>query len=143
MAIIKSYSDLEKIMANSIQIALDNTANEIKDLITEFITMFYTEYNPHWYERTFQFLNSCTKTEVKRNGNSFIVSVYIDYVNLDYKDATGYDVVDLANHGYHGIYNIETSTHFWDDSIEVMTNSRYIQEQFAGFLRSKGWKVGE
>ena len=35
MAIIKSYSDLEKIMANSIQIALDNTANEVKDLITK------------------------------------------------------------------------------------------------------------
>ena len=128
-------------MANSLQLALDNTANEVKDLITEFITMFYTEYNPFWYERTFQFLNSCTKTEVKRSGNSFIVSVYIDYLNLDYKEDSGYDVVSLANSGYHGNPDIETSTHFWDDSMKVMINSRYVQEQFASFLRSKGWKV--
>ena len=140
MGVIKTYSELYKLMENSLKNALDKSAEEIKQMIEFFIAKYYSEYEPKQYDRTYQFLNSCTRTEVFKVGNSFKVSVFIDYINLDY-DIDGYDVVNMANLGYHGRPSIKTKTQFWSDSIEELKQGRFLQDEFAKFLRSQGWTV--
>jgi len=140
MAVIKTYSELYKLMENSLKNALDKSAEEIKQMIEFFIAKYYSEYEPKQYDRTYQFLNSCTRTEVFKVGNSFKVSVFIDYINLDY-DIDGYDVVNMANLGYHGRPSIKTKTQFWSDSMEELKQGRFLQDEFAKFLRSQGWTV--
>lgn len=140
MAVIKTYSELYKLMENSLKNDLDKSAEEIKQMIEFFIAKYYSEYEPKQYDRTYQFLNSCTRTEVFKVGNSFKVSVFIDYINLDY-DIDGYDVVNMANLGYHGRPSIKTKTQFWSDSMEELKQGRFLQDEFAKFLRSQGWTV--
>ena len=141
MGVIKTYSELYKLMENSLKNALDKSAEEIKQMIEFFIAKYYSEYEPKQYERTFQFLNSCIKTDVKKDGDSYKVVVFIDYINLDYEDIVGYDGVSMANLGYHGRPSIKTKTQFWSDSMEELKQGRFIQEEFAKFLRSQGWNV--
>ena len=141
MAVIKTYSELYKRIENSLKIALDKSANEIKEMIEFFIAKYYSEYEPKQYERTFQFLNSCVRTNVYRDGNAYKVVVYIDYINLDYEDIEGYDVINMANLGFHGRPSIKTKTEFWSDSIEELKQGRFIQNEFAKFLKENGWTV--
>lgn len=118
--VIKSISDLTKIIESRIQQALKMTQQEIFEVVQHHITDYYHEYSPRMYQRTWEFLNSLIKTEIVKSSNGVSCSVEIDKDYLSYRyqgGATGLNVVTYANqHSHGGVYDDDFGQ-FWDDAM--------------------------
>lgn len=120
--IIKSMNDLSKILEARIKKALEMTQNEIWEIIQKHIDMYYDEYDPKKYIRTFKFqTESLIKTNIVKDGNKLSCTVEIDpdYLHYVYPGgyATGLDVSVTANeHSHGGIYD-DSFGCFWDDAL--------------------------
>lgn len=118
--VIRSMSDLTKILESRTQQALKMTQQEIFEVIQQHIVDYYHEYSPCMYQRTWEFLNSLIKTEIVKSSNGISCSVEIDrdYLSRNYKGgATGLDVVTYANqHSHGGVYDDDFGK-FWDDAM--------------------------
>ena len=122
--------------------ALNHTANLTKDLIEDFINQWYLDYSPLWYQRTYQLLNSITRTEVIKQSNKMSVSVYLDESLLHYStDEQG--ILTAANNGLHGsIYNHfekgERNIRLWSDAENEIRDKELIFKAFEDYLKNKG-----
>ncbi len=125
--VIKSMSDLTRILELRIQQALKMTQKEIFKVIQQHITDYYeepvfrdgTSAIPMMYDRTYKLLNSLIKTNVVKNGNTLSCSVGIDPNYLNYKymgGASGLDVMLSANEQFHG-WSVEGDMRIWDDAL--------------------------
>lgn len=118
--VIKSMSDLTKILESRIQQALKMTQQEIFEVIQQHITDYYHEYTPHVYQRTWEFLNSLIKTDIIKSSNGLSCSVEIDknYLSHKYKGGiTGRQAAIFANqHSHGGVYDDDFGK-FWDDAM--------------------------
>jgi len=144
--IIQNDADLERVLSQAITDYLNQIANEIQEVIQEFVQQYYDEYQPKRYERTMQFLQSCTRTEVEQSGNTLSCKIYIDTDSMNYagtgaQPPSGEEVADWANQGMHGGSGVVGGSHFWDNSITEIENRGYMLEHFASFLRGKGFRV--
>lgn len=118
--VIKSMSDLTKIIESRIQQALKMTQQEIFGVIQQHIADYYHEYTPRMYQRTWEFLNCLIKTKIVKSSDSISCSVEIDreYLSHKYKGgATGLEVTNFANqHSHGGVYDDDFGQ-FWDDAM--------------------------
>lgn len=118
--VIKSMSDLTKIIESRIQQALKMTQQQIFEVIQQYIADYYHEYTPRIYQRTWEFLDSLIKTNiVKMNGTiSCTVEIDKDYLSYRYKGgATGLEVANYANqHSHGGVYDDDFGQ-FWNDAM--------------------------
>lgn len=118
--VIRSMSDLTKIIESRIQQALKMTQQEIFEVIQQHITDYYHEYTPRIYQRTWEFLNSLIKTNIVKTNGTISCTVEIDkeYLSYRYKGgATGLEVATYANqHSHGGIYDDDFGQ-FWDDAM--------------------------
>ncbi len=123
--VIKTMSDLSKILEVRIQKALEMTQDEIWKTIQDHIDIYYEEYDPQKYIRTFKLqTESLIKTKIVKNGNTLSCTVEIDPVYLHYTYpggyATGLSVAKLANqHSHGGVYDDDFGC-FWDDAMEEL-----------------------
>ena len=126
-AVIKSMSDLTKILESRIQKALKMTQQEIFEVIQKHITDYYkepvfrngTSAIPMLYDRSYKLLNSLIKTDVSKSGGTISCSVEIDPNYLDYQymgGASGLDVMLSAEQAFHG-WSIEGDLRIWSDSL--------------------------
>ena len=145
---IKSMSELRRILQNRASHALKLTRNDMFKVFQKHINKYYSEYRPIVYKRTYKFLNSLVKTEVVLIGNELSCSVKIDedYLSYEYpytqlfnpsyphqydgRFASGYDVASWANgdfpwddypggkHGY--TVDVGNGNGFWDDAIKEL-----------------------
>lgn len=125
--IIRSMSDLTKIIESRIQQALKMTQQEIFEVIQQHITDYYkepvfrngTSAIPLLYDRTYKLLNSIIKTDIVKSGGTLSCSVEIDpnYLNYQYMGgASGLDIMLSANEQFHG-WSIEGDMRIWDDAM--------------------------
>ncbi len=125
--VIKSMSDLTRILELRIQQALKMTQKEIFKVIQQHITDYYkepvfrngTSAIPMMYDRTYKLLNSLIKTDVVKNGNTLSCTVEIDPNYLDYKymgGISGLDVMLSSEQAFHG-WSIEGDMHVWSDAL--------------------------
>ena len=125
--VIRSMSDLTKIIESRIQQALKMTQQEIFEVIQQHITDYYkepvfrdgTSAIPMIYDRTYKMLNSLIKTDIIKSGGTISCSVEIDPHYLDYQymgGASGLDVMLSANEQFHG-WSIEGDIRIWDDAM--------------------------
>ena len=125
--IIRSMSDLTKIIESRIQQALKMTQQEIFQVIQKHIADYYkepvfrdgTSAIPMIYDRTYKMLNSLIKTDIIKSGGTISCSVEIDPHYLDYQymgGASGLDVMLSANEQFHG-WSIEGDIRIWDDAM--------------------------
>lgn len=125
--VIRSMSDLTKIIESRIQQALKMTQQEIFKVISQHITDYYkepvfrngTSAIPMMYDRTYKMLNSLIKTDIIKSGGAISCSVEIDPHYLDYQymgGASGLDVMLSANEQFHG-WSIEGDIRVWDDAM--------------------------
>lgn len=125
--VIKSMSELTKIIESRIQQALKMTQQEIFEVIQKHITEYYkepvfrngTSSIPMMYDRTYRLLNSLIKTDIIKSGGSIKCSVGIDpnYLNYMYMGgASGLDVMLSAEQAFHG-WSIEGDMRIWSDSL--------------------------
>lgn len=147
--IIKNMTSLKKVMNDALIMGLDVVGEKVQEEITKFITLWYQDYTPTRYKRTYQFLNSCTRTLPERNGKGWRVIVYIDTETMKYRDSEGdeinpYNVLVNADKGIHGgefgVYGNEERG-FWDIAIEEMKQNKFILSQFKLWLISAGFTV--
>ena len=146
--LIKNKNDLDKLLKQIIYKTLRETQEEIYDAIDKSIKEYYAEYNPHLYKRTYKFLNSLVKTEIKQSGNELRCEVKIDddylryaypYPNkfnpsypqdYDGRPTLGIDIVNWANRqfpndeadgGNHG-YTVDEGREdgFWDVALDEL-----------------------
>lgn len=140
--IIRNIAQLESALDKYAAYAVDKMADEVKKKIEEFIKYYYQEYSPEVYQRTWEFLNSVTRTEVRKEGNAWCAEVYID-TSIMYKNGWSMEGTAIqANQGLHGWYHAVKvgDSHFWNDAMEEMHSPMFINK-FADFLRSKGLNV--
>ena len=88
-------------------------------------------------------MHSAVKVKPKVVGGKVIASVYIDYESMDnYRNATGYEVVSLANQGLHGGLDVGNNTpHVWDDTMDETINNGELLRLAIQYLKSKGIPV--
>lgn len=125
--VIKSMSDLKKILESRIQQALKMTQQEIFKVIQQHITDYYhepvfrdgTSAIPMIYDRTYKLLNSLIKTNIVKSSGTISCSVEIDPNYLDYHymgGASGLDVMLSAEQAFHG-WSVEGDIRIWSDSL--------------------------
>ena len=128
--IIRSMSDLTKIIESRIQQALKMTQQEIFEVIQQHITDYYkepvfkngTSAIPLLYDRTYKLLNSLIKPSIIKSGGTISCSVQIDpnYMNYKYMGgASGLDVVLSADQRFHG-WSVSGDIQIWQDSLEEL-----------------------
>lgn len=134
--------ELEKYLQLQCHQLCEIASNEVYEAINFFLDKYYREYDPFSYQRSYDLLHSAFKTEVKRVGNSFQAIVGIDYESLDnYRDATGWEVVNWGNQGSHGGIDIGSDTRIFDDAIDSTINNGQLIKDCIDYLRSKGLTV--
>lgn len=125
--VIKSMSDLTKILESRIQQALKMTQQEIFEVIQKHIAEYYkepvfrngTSAIPMMYDRTYRLLNSLIKTDIVKSGGIISCAVAIDpnYLNYRYMGgASGLDVMLSSEQAFHG-WSIEGDMRIWSDSL--------------------------
>lgn len=128
--IIKSMSDLTRILESRIQQALKMTQQEIFEVIQQHITDYYkepvfrngTSAIPMLYDRSYKLLNSLIKTDIAKSGGTISCSVEIDpnYLNYQYMGgASGLDVMLSAEQAFHG-WSVEGDIRIWLDSLSEL-----------------------
>jgi len=137
---IRNMNELGKAMDKYLYDFTNKASDKVKELIDSFIMLYYNNYSPLYYQRTYQFLDSCIRSDVIKEGNGYYVMIYIDTANLDYEDATGEQVVNWANQGLHGGMDVGDKDKFWDDSIEML-NKGYLIKLFGDYIKKNGFKV--
>lgn len=140
--VIKSMSDLTKIIESRIQQALKMTQQEIFEVVQQYITDYYkepvfrnwTSAIPMMYDRTYKLLNSLIRTDVMKSGGTIFCTVEIDPNYLDYHymgGASGLDVMLSADQAFHG-WSIEGDIHIWSDSLAELgleSGIKYIMKK--------------
>lgn len=118
--VIRSMSDLTKILESRIHQALKMTQQEIFEVIQQHITDYYHEFTPRMYQRTWEFLDSLIKTNIVKTNGTISCTVEIDRNYLSYRyngGATGLEVATYANqHSHGGVYDDDFGQ-FWDDAM--------------------------
>lgn len=127
---IKSISELKRVLQNRASQALKMTRDEMFKVFQKHINEYYTEKVfmggtsaiPAMYDRTYKLLNSLIKTDVAQSGYEISCSVEIDqdYLNFTYKEgATGLEVATYANTQSHG-GTVSGDIEIWNDAIEEL-----------------------
>lgn len=143
----KHISNMEQLTAafQPIMIKMVNEmANRVYETLNYFLNDYYTRWTPSSYRHTQDFLRSAVKVDAKPYGNSVSAIVYIDYESMDnYVNASGYQVVEWANTGYHGGLTVAHKPHVWDETIENTINNGTLLDLAITYLKSQGFSVGK
>ena len=119
----------------------EKIGEDVKYLIKAYMEeVFYGMYNPIYYNRTFQLLNSVTTTKVRETANGYEIEVYLDINGIDYELEDTEYIVWLSSKGFHGSSNIYTTGEFWNDAMTELKGG-YLQRKFGEYLKEKGLKV--
>lgn len=125
--VIKSISDLTRIIELRVQKALEMTQQEIFEVIQEHIIDYYkepvfrngTSAIPMLYDRSYKLLNSLIKTDIVKSSGTISCSVEINpnYLNYQYMGgASGLEIMLSANERFHG-WSVEGDMRIWDDAL--------------------------
>lgn len=115
--------------------SVDAAGKLTERVINHYLTNYYNEWFPSFYDRMEYFLYSCVRSEVEIKNNKCYCTIFIDYKNIHYKHIGLYkgvwQIVQWANEGIHG--NIDVGgEHFFDKSIEE--SERFIIINFSKWL---------
>ena len=119
---------------NAIKIAQER----IYLIINRFVKEYYSEFDPTFYERTYQLFRSLVKTNVVMSGDKVVAEVYFDLDALDYhmKKINGVEVPnknwseektlhEAMVGGTHGGYKAPKNTEIWNESLSVLKREAY------------------
>lgn len=147
----KTYDELFKNITNTFESTLEAVAVLIQEIIKEHIREYYSEFDPEYYIRTNQFLNSCVRSDMYIRNGKPCIDVYINYNNIYYEVESPWQVINWANRGLHGGYdpNVRNEglnyrySHFWDDAMDEITpsNSEVIQNFIKWMTEKTGVKI--
>jgi len=139
---ISNMDELQKALQPVMMGMVNQLAKEVYETLNYFLDDYYTGWTPSSYQRTKDFLYSAVKTEAKMIGSKCIASVFIDYESMNnYVNATGYQVAQWANTGYHGGLSVNHKPHVWDDTIDSTIDNGSLLKSAVAYLKSQGISV--
>ena len=125
--IFKNAKQLEYYLLAKCKNALAKAQERAYLIIDRFIRMYYGEYSPKMYKRTYELYCSLVKSDIIPTGTGYKAEVYVDlnYLNHIYSTGskpTGEDVMHVANLGIHGVesFAMANGTEIWNDSIQIL-----------------------
>jgi len=137
MAASGNIPAMEAYIKSAINIAVKNVCEIMADKFTQHIQAdYYDQYAPSAYKRTYQFLESIVYNML----GSGYGEVFVNTDSMDYKNATGQYVADLASMGLHGNPGIQTSGRFFDSFLDECDKA-FIINQLKIELGKQGIKV--
>ena len=139
---ISNMNQLEKALQPILVKMVDELAERVYETLNYFLYEYYEGWEPSVYKRTEDFLRLAVKVDAKPYKGGVIASVYIDYESMDnYVNATGYQVAQWANTGYHGGLSVSHKPHVWDDTMDETINNGSLLKLAIEYLRSQGFSV--
>lgn len=158
--IIKNLGQLQKELGSKIKKALELTRDEIFNVVSRKVVDYYNDQvfdgssNPRDYDRTGKLMESLSASHITSTGNGFEFTVgwdddYLIFTypgwNIQYgrglsgkNAATGLDVLNYMNEGYHGGYSFFGGHKFWDESLNELGGKSGILNMFEKNLRICG-----
>lgn len=137
MAQIKTYSVLVNEINRRITIAIENVSKKmVEQLRLYLIEDFYNMYDPIQYKRTNQLRDDAPSYEMLSKN---MAKIFIDGDKLNYRDATGYEVANMASLGFHGNVNIFRHGFYWTDFIDW--SNKNVPKMLKDELKLQGLNV--
>lgn len=141
---IKNYKELNKELNKVLEKSMSKLNINAYVTVSKHIGLYYQEWQPKKYLRTYQFLNSTKKIDVTKMGDTYFSQVYVDYENIMYTYFSGEEMefqdnglmaIEAANEGNHGyeVSGKSTERHFWDDALNEVYDV-YITKDFVELL---------
>lgn len=137
---IKNLAELYSALDAALPEAMDAVAKEVESCIQDFIDLFYAEYTPRVYDRTYQFLNSIVTAQVVRKGGRVETMVFVNARGMHYEDPTD-EVLERVSRGQHGEHGPNYGTAFWDKGMDRLESQDTIIKEFIKYMRGKGYNV--
>lgn len=114
MPTFNSRAEIKDYILEHSKDAVRLAANEAYAVFDKFLQQYYNEFDPSWYDRTYQLLHSLMRTNVRSTGNGWEAEVYFDISSLEYMTGTWSEekVMISAAHGSHGGYAPGTAVYY-------------------------------
>ena len=103
--VFKNETQLKGFILQKCRVALARTQEQVYKILDIYMQRFYADYDPVWYNRTYQLMKSLVKSDIKSTKNGYEAYVYFDIDGLSYTTGSKpsmEQVVDAAAHGGHG-----------------------------------------
>lgn len=124
--VFNNEKQLKDFLLKKCQIALKNAQEKAYKIIDLYMQRFYADYSPEMYERTYQFMRSLVKSDIRMNGNEIIAEVYFDlgYKYDTGKKPSGEQVMRAAAYGGHGASGLKVvyggGADVWFTPLEIL-----------------------
>lgn len=108
--VFKSEKQLKDFILAKCKNALLKSQEKVYKIIDLYLQRFYADYDPVWYERTYQLLHSLVKSDIRSTGSGYEAYVYFDFNSLGYttgSQPSGKQVMDAAAYGGHGAQGLK------------------------------------
>jgi hypothetical protein len=152
----RNMNDVEKYIESKIIAWLTKVGQQLPIYLKEFIqSEYYDQYAPSpLYDRKFRIMEAIMVTSIKKIGNTYTMSIYLDPSAVSYdpsvwydkrsgswnyiKGDTSEDVFNLMANGIHGsIDNGQTDGRFWEEFLDSV-GAGGIYDLFEDFKRYLG-----
>lgn len=139
---ISNMEQLASAMTPILKNMVDQMVDRVYETLNFYLMDYYTGWTPSSYRRTKAFLYSAVKTDARMEGNQCVAYVYIDYDSMDsYVNATGFQVAEWANEGFHGGLRVNHEPHVWDNTLKYTIDNGSLLKMAIQYLNSKGFSV--
>lgn len=130
----KTTAELQSYMGKACTIAVENACNRLLGTLQELIdSEYYEQFEPDFYNRTYQFWRSATVKML----NSNMGEIFMDESAMNYGNYwNGECQLEFASRGYHGTTAIQTEGRFWDSF------SDFCEKNAVNILREELSKQG-
>lgn len=136
--IFNSIEEIKQYIISHSQSAVAAAQEKVYQIMEDVLLEFYSEYDPVMYDRTYQLLSCCVKTDVKSTGNGWVAEVYFDAGMLHYitgSQPSGQQVLSAALWGLHGASGLAVAD-FFGTPIGMESLSR-IESQIYPILKTE------
>lgn len=138
--VFKSEKELKRFILKKSRLALLKAQDEVYKIIKQFIYKYYADYDPSFYDRTYQLLSSLVESRIVSDGKGYRAEVYFALDKLSYSQyawqgghpPSGEEVFEAAKSGLHGaigdagggwqyLYiNGNSGVNIWSDPIQEL-----------------------
>lgn len=107
--VFKNEAQLKSFLLGKCRNAITNAQEKVYRIIDLYLQRYYADYDPVWYDRTYQLLHSLVKSDIRKEGSKVVATVYfdLDYIYNTGRNPSGEQVMNVAAYGGHGAQGLK------------------------------------